>query len=316
MCGIAGLMFKKGAGDIGDMMTEMCLAQQHRGPDSTGFALYGEPQPAGSYIAWVKLEDPENIATLSELELREWQELERAETLEAIAAIDGVVTEAEIVAGQQIRLVVEYEGESKTLVDTIEGVSGSEVISLGRSMEIIKDVGLANEVADAYKLRTFHGTHALGHVRMATESTVDVSHAHPFWAYPFPDICVVHNGQITNYWKYRRLLELKGRRFRSRNDSELIAVYIADQMTKGLSLREAMERSLSDLDGVFTYFVATEDEIGVAKDALAAKPLVVMEDENVVGLASEEVALRAIFPAEIESWDPFEEEILVWGKSI
>ena len=116
----------------------------------------------------------------------------------------------------------------KRLIDHIEAVGpGVEITGVGRSMELTKDVGVAQHVGALYSLDEFRGTHGIGHTRMATESNIDVSHAHPFWAYPYRDISVVHNGQITNYWKSRRLLERRGHRFRSKCDSELIAVYVA-----------------------------------------------------------------------------------------
>src|SRR5204863_430025 len=127
-------------------------------------------------------------------------------------------------------------------------------------------------------------------VRMATESDVDISGAHPYWAYPFSDIAVVHNGQLTNYHMWRRRLERKGHRFQSECDSEIIAVYLAQKMDDGLSLETAMKQSLDELDGVFTYLVVTADSLGVAKDEMAAKPLVLYESPELVALASEEVA--------------------------
>ena len=106
---------------------------------------------------------------------------------------------------------------------------------------------------------------------MATESDVDIRSAHPYWAYPFHDIAVVHNGQLTNYWTYRRALERRGHRFVSNCDSELIAVYLADYLQQGVDLEDAMRRSVSELDGVFTYLVTTADKLGLAKDTMAAK---------------------------------------------
>jgi hypothetical protein len=156
------------------------------------------------------------------------------------------------------------------------------------------------------------GTHGIGHVRMATESQVDISHAHPFWAYPFPDVTVVHNGQLTNYHNLKRAYEDRGHRFQTGNDSELIAVYLADRLARGSSLQGALEDSLNDLDGTFTYLVSTRDGLGAAKDQWAAKPLVLMETDHVVALASEEVALRSVFPDEIERVEPQEREVMTW----
>jgi hypothetical protein len=147
---------------------------------------------------------------------------------------------------------------------------------------------------------------------MATESDVDISGAHPYWAYPFPDVAVVHNGQLTNYFQWRRRLERSGHRFQSECDSEIIAVYLAEKLVEGYPLETAMKQSLEDLDGVFTYMVVTEDALGVAKDEMAAKPLVLYESENLVAMASEEVAIRALIDHEIDTYDPYENEVLVW----
>jgi glutamate synthase domain-containing protein 1 len=212
------------------------------------------------------------------------------------------------------RITFDYAGELKALTDVVEDVRGVEVLSLGHSLEIIKDLGDAETVADQYDLGGFVGTHAIGHVRMATESDVDISGAHPYWAYPFSDVAVVHNGQLTNYFQWKRRLERSGHRFQSECDSEIIAVYLAEKMSDGTSLEEAMHDSLEELDGVFTYIAVTEDALGVAKDEMAAKPLVLYEGDDMVALASEEIAIRAVLDREIETYDPFEGEVMVWHR--
>ncbi|MDP9301117.1 MAG: amidophosphoribosyltransferase, partial [Actinomycetota bacterium] len=123
-----------------------------------------------------------------------------------------------------------------------------------------------------------------------------IAHSHPFWARPFPDISVVHNGQITNYHKLRRRLEQKGHRFATDNDSEVIAVYIADKLESGHSLDEALRASIDDLDGTFAYLISTADGIGLARDQFAMKPLLFAENDEMVVLASEEISIRALFP--------------------
>ena len=149
---------------------------------------------------------------------------------------------------------------------------------------------------------------------MATESDVDISNAHPYWAYPFSDVAVVHNGQLTNYHQWRRRLERAGHRFASTCDSEIIAVYLRRADGQGDSLEDAMRHSLEELDGVFTYICVTEDALGVAKDELAAKPLVLYEGDDMVALASEEIAIRAVIDHEIETYDPYESEVMVWTR--
>jgi methylamine---glutamate N-methyltransferase subunit A len=129
---------------------------------------------------------------------------------------------------------------------------------------------------------------------MATESVVDVAHLHPFWARPFPDISVVHNGHITNYHKLRRKLENQGHRFATGNDSEAIAVYIADKLAAGESLEDALRASVYDLDGTFSYLISTADGIGCARDRFALKPLLYTENDEIAMIASEEVAIRSV----------------------
>jgi glutamine phosphoribosylpyrophosphate amidotransferase len=149
---------------------------------------------------------------------------------------------------------------------------------------------------------------------MATESDVDISGAHPYWAYPFSDVAVVHNGQLTNYFQWKRRLESSGHRFQSECDSEIIAVYLAERMSEGDSLQDAMNHSLDDLDGVFTYMAVTKDALGVAKDEMAAKPLVLYESEDLVVMASEEIAIRAVLEREIDTSDPYEGQVLAWTR--
>jgi hypothetical protein len=311
MCGIAGIIYRDGAQPhpIGRDMTRMLQSMKHRGPDSTGYALYG---PADTHIVMrYKLADANDERDFDFADrLRRHQGEVQARLRNLGARVTGVEEETEYA----YRLTVEYDGELKALADYVEDVSGCEVLSLGHSLEIVKDLGDAESVAEQYELDGFQGTHAIGHVRMATESDVDISGAHPYWAYPFSDVAVVHNGQLTNYFQWKRRLERSGHRFQSECDSEIIAVYLAEKMTGGATLEEAMRQSLEELDGVFTYICVTGDALGVAKDDMAAKPLVLYESDDVVALASEEIAIRAVIGREIETWDPYEGEVLVWQR--
>ena len=137
-------------------------------------------------------------------------------------------------------------------------------------------------------------------VRMATESRVDVNHSHPFWARPFADVTVVHNGHVTNYYKNRRLYEMRGYSFQTENDTEFVAVYLAEQMAHGLTLEEAVEKSIDDLDGSFTYLVSTADGFGVARDRFSTKPCLVAETDDWVAVVSEGIALAGAFGDEME----------------
>ena len=238
---------------------------------------------------------------------------ERIEEVERRLALHGVVIkQREHSTDYALRYVIQHDGDTETLARHIEDVEGVEILSLGNSLELIKDLGDASVVSKQYGLLDFSGTHGIGHTRMATESDVDIRSAHPYWAFPYNDVSVVHNGQITNYWLMRREMEHKGHRFTSSCDSELLAVYTAHNMSIGLTLEESLRSSITDIDGVFTYLVATKDQLGMAKDTMAAKPLVLYESDTLIAMASEEVAIRAILPQEIDTTDPYDEEVRVW----
>ena len=309
MCGIAGIIHRNRAGRIGNEMTMMLQAMKHRGPDSTGFALYGEPS-AGTLAMRFKVAEKEDLE--SGFEIRDQIVQRRAEVDERIVSLGGEVLASDQPTEYAFLYRVRYDGDLRRFADFIEDAEGVEILSIGSALELVKDLGDANEVSEQYGMGTFVGTHAIGHVRMATESDVDIRSAHPYWAYPFGDISVVHNGQLTNYWSMRRDLERRGHRFVSDCDSELIAVYIADSLDRSVSLEDAMVKSVRELDGVFTYLVATTDSLGMAKDTMAAKPMVLYEGEEETLLASEEVAIRMVMPQEIETVDPYAGEVRVW----
>ncbi|MGE4635465.1 MAG: class II glutamine amidotransferase [Arenicellales bacterium] len=305
MCGIAGIMYR-GAGetfDTGEALIRMLDGCQHRGPDSTGFALYA-PEPSGR------------------LKLRFF--LDRFSEGDGQGAIDaiqqrlgelGAIVEEEAHIGDNYRVTVRFGGDVQKLSYEME--HAAKVISIGTSLEIVKDVGTAHEVDDRYDVHEFRGTHGLGHVRLATESDVKPEAAHPFWATGFADVAIVHNGQITNYWKMRRRLQQQGFEFTTDNDSELIAVYLADKLAQGIVLKEALATSIDDLDGTFSFLVSTQDEIGYAKDRIAAKPMIMYQDENLIAIASEEVSLNRLFPGQaLNTREPAPGTYATWSRSI
>ncbi|MFT5504562.1 MAG: glutamate synthase domain-containing protein 1, partial [Gammaproteobacteria bacterium] len=278
MCGIAGLIWKGGAtSDIGSEMTQMLQALKHRGPDSTGFALYGKGEE-GAQVLRFKVAEQEEMSTGFDIHR---QVVDRQEAVnKRLAEMGAEVTARETATEYAFRYHIKFSGDQKRLIDFLEDIEGVEILSIGKGLELIKDMGDATVVSEQYGIKGFVGTHAIGHTRMATESDVDIRSAHPYWAYPFNDVSVVHNGQLTNYWTMRRDLERRGHRFVSNCDSELIAVYIADAIDQGEELEGAMRRSINVIDGVFTYLVATSDQLGMAKDVMSAKPMVLYESDE------------------------------------
>jgi len=309
MCGIAGLIHRGKSSNIGHEMTAMLQAMKHRGPDSTGFALYGQ----GNDEEWVirfKVAEQDELA--KGFDIHRQVEQRKAEVDRRLSELGVEVISEEAATEYAFCYRFQFDGDLTRMIDFLEELDSVEVLSVGRGLELIKDLGDATQVSSQYNLLGFNGTHAIGHTRMATESDVDIRSAHPYWAYPFSDVSVVHNGQLTNYWSKRRDLEREGHRFVSNCDSELIAVYIGDRISKGEELEVAMKRSIEELDGVFTYLVATSDSLGMAKDVMSAKPMVLYESDEFVGLASEEVAIRSIFEHEIDTWDPYSGVVKVW----
>ena len=311
MCGIAGLIHKDKSVNIGTELQSMLQALKHRGPDSTGYALYRDTD-GENFIMRFKV--GENVGEGSSSVNEETSVYDERKKIvdKYLAEMGAKILKEERLTPYSLRYEIKYDKDLMDFSKKIESVPMVEILSIGKSLELIKDIGDAKEVCDRYKLDEIKGTHAIGHARMATESGVDIKSAHPFWGYPFSDVSVVHNGQLTNYWNNRRALENKGMRFMSECDSELIAVYLAEKMRNGATLEEGMKESLTGLDGVFTYFVATKDSLGMAKDTMAAKPLVLYESDNLIAMGSEEIAIRSILPQEIDTYDPFDGEVKVW----
>jgi glutamate synthase domain-containing protein 1 len=311
MCGIAGVIHRGQATGVGQEMTAMLQSLRHRGPDSTGFAVYGATTP-DEYVMRLKLAEAEDLETDHKIhdKIRERQ----AQVDKRLAELGVETLDVAEPRPYAFRYRLRYSGDTKQLATDVEQIEGAEVLSFGSALELIKDLGDATRVSQAYGLGSFRGTHGIGHTRMATESDVDIRSAHPYWAYPYNDIAVVHNGQITNYWIMRREMERLGHRFMSNCDSELLAVYTANNLEQGASLHDSLKASIKEIDGVFTYLVATDSELGLAKDTMAAKPMVLYESDDLVALASEEVAIRAIVPREIDTSDPYDEEVRVWQR--
>ena len=298
MCGIAGILYKGAASDagVGRALVDMLDGCQHRGPDSTGFSLYRESRPGHLRLRFIVGEGDDASKAIERVKAK-------------LAEFQAKIVEEEQ-KGSSYAALVKFDGDLQKFAFEME--HAAKLSSIGESLDIIKDLGGAHDVDNIYKIENFKGTHGIGHVRLATESDVAPEATHPFWATGFADISIVHNGQITNYWNKRRDLERRGHRFVSNCDSELLAVYTADNLEQGATLLDSLKQSVEEIDGVFTYIIATKDELGMAKDTMAAKPLVLFESDETVALASEEIAIRAVFPQEIDTFDPYEGEVRVW----
>jgi len=292
MCGIAGRIL--GApGRVGQDLVSLMEAQEHRGADSTGFAIYGSIRDEGYVLRGMGFDKAKVDADLADFTnvLRDHG--------------SDLLSDPTIIRGAEghycFRMEIKDPADLAAWTHDADDLSHRiEVQSCGRSLEIIKDTGSAAEVADKHGVREMIGTHGLGHARLATESSVLPNASHPFWARPFSDTAIVHNGQITDYYTQRAKLKRQGYRFLTENDSELIAVWVSDQMKAGLTMQQALTKSVTSIDGVFTFMIATPDGIGFAKDRFAMKPLVVIDQNGDLAAATEEQAVRRVFSDECD----------------
>ena len=290
MCGIAGRILT-GPGNVGHDLVELMDAQEHRGADSTGFAIYSPPRDDGYVLRGMGFDQRDMDSAMTDLShsLRD----HGAELLgDPQIVTDGHRHYCFRMEISDPRDMAAWVADADTMTDRIE------VQSCGRSLEIIKDIGGAKAVSDKHGVREMVGSHGLGHARLATESDVRPNASHPFWARPFPDVAIVHNGQITDYFTWRDRLERQGYRFLTANDSELIAVWVSDRMKAGLTMEQALKLSIGEIDGVFTYMIANTDGIGFAKDRFAMKPLVAIDHNGELAMATEEQAVRRVYAGE------------------
>ncbi|MFI5382301.1 MAG: glutamine phosphoribosylpyrophosphate amidotransferase [Tepidisphaerales bacterium] len=298
MCGIIGFLDKRGGSErpVGRTLLAMLEALGCRGPDSAGVALFGPPRGG---IAQIKLpEQMESTAAATQV-------------LDALRDVE-VVLRHEIV-GAYLRLEVDGSGNLAALEDAIlERVPGTEVVSLGRRLQIVKQVGSPRQLEQTYGISRLTGSHGIGHTRLSTESRVDLSHSQPFWVHGVPDLATVHNGHITNYHKLRRRYEERGYRFFTENDSEVIGVYLRDRLAAGLSLEDALRSSLDDFDGSFCYLAASAERLTFVKDRYGFKPLVVAETDDFVAIATEEIALRQALGHDFVAREPAPGTMRVW----
>ncbi|MEN6592761.1 MAG: glutamine amidotransferase [Methanobacterium sp.] len=286
MCGIAGVVFKDGKiHPVGNFMTKMLEALQHRGPDSAGFAIYGGlGLLENEYLLNIEIKETPGLLEQVKNTVNSTTPIKKEEIIPSVE--DYII--------YRCKIALNSFNELKPLIMDIDDINNVIVLNGSHSFEMIKDVGLVKDIAERYNTQDKKGTHAIGHTRFSTESLVDRYHAHPFQSYIIPDITVVHNGQITNYWKIRDPLERKGHIFETTNDTECIVHYIADKLNEGYKLEEALEQSVKDMDGPFSYIIGTPNGVGIAKDQLGLRPGVMVENEEVFAIASEEIALREV----------------------
>ena len=299
MCGIVGI-FSKSPGiakRLGDYLTRMLVQMGDRGPDSAGIAIYRNPAAEGS--SKLSLYAPDGGG--------DWEAV-RVGLSEAFGVADHRAQ------GDHAVFVISSEAvEAESWV--AEHLPQVRVMSAGRAIEIYKAAMAPAEFAARFGTDRLYGTHALGHTRMATESRVTTEGAHPFST--GLDLCLVHNGSLSNHNRLRRALRREGITFRTENDSEIAAGYLTWQLRRGASLEQALEACLDDLDGFYTFAVGTAEGFAVLRDPIACKPAVMAETDDWVAMASEHRAI-AVLPgaARAEVWEPEPARVYSWGSRV
>jgi glutamate synthase domain-containing protein 1 len=297
MCGIVGLYLKDRTlqASLGALFAPMLIEMTDRGPDSAGFAIYRDPVGENQTKFTLACDDPETG----------WQaldtDMEKALACSARMDVQGdhavVVTDAPAMAAQA------WLAENRPLV---------RIVGSGRSIEIFKQTGLPKDVAEQFKLASAKGSHAIGHTRMATESAVTTAGSHPFAT--GLDLCLVHNGSLSNHNHLRRRLERDGIVFQTENDTEVAAGFMTWELRRGRSLHQALEAGLVELDGFYTFCVGTADGFAVVRDPIACKHAVLAETESWVAMATEYRAIAHLPGADAARiWEPEPHRIYTWG---
>jgi glutamate synthase domain-containing protein 1 len=298
MCGIVGLFLKDPAlePELGALLTAMLITMTDRGPDSAGIAIYGRPEKGRAKLTLQSSQADADFKGLDKV---------IAKAIDAKVAMTVKSTHA------VFDLPLAKLDAARAALTTLR--PGARVMSAGESIEIFKEVGLPRDVAQRFGILNMAGTHGIGHTRMATESAVTTMGAHPFST--GADQCLVHNGSLSNHNGVRRELRRQGMRFETENDTEVAAAFISHKLREGHSLETALNATLTDLDGFFTFVVGTRNGFGVVRDPIACKPAVMAETDAYVAFGSEYralVGLPGIDTARV--WEPEPATVYFWER--
>ena len=298
MCGIVGLYLKnpKLESQLGKLFEPMLEAMTDRGPDSAGFAIYGDEVADG----WIKL----TLQATSE-------GFDFAALIAAVDARLGTALEWFQNASAVVLKVQADEASVRTLL--AELAPSVRIMSAGQSIEILKGMGLPKEISQRFGLAGMKGSHIIGHTRMATESAVTMEGSHPFST--GADLCLVHNGSLSNHSRLRQKLRREGISFETENDTEVAAGFLTWRLQQGDTLQQALDQSLEDLDGFFTFAIGTRNGFAVIRDPIACKPAILAETDDYVAMASEYQALSSLPGIETAKvWEPAPATMYIWER--
>ncbi|HCP55383.1 MAG: amidophosphoribosyltransferase [Pseudomonadaceae bacterium] len=298
MCGIVGLYLKNPAleSQLGKLFEPMLQAMTDRGPDSAGFAIYGDEVGAG----WIKLTLQ---STASDFD---WTAL--------MGALEGALgCSLDWFQNANAAVLKVNAAEAAVRAALAELAPGLRIMSVGQSIEILKGMGLPEEISSRFSLAKMKGSHIIGHTRMATESAVTMEGSHPFST--GMDLCLVHNGSLSNHFRLRQELRRHGIEFETENDTEVAAGYLTWRLRQGDNLKQALDHALEDLDGFYTFAIGTRDGFAVIRDPVACKPAILAETDDYVAMASEYQALASLPGIEnAKVWEPEPATMYIWER--
>lgn len=300
MCGIVGLLLKNPSlrNQLGELMVPMLIGMTERGPDSAGLAVFTQPLPAGQ----------RKISVYSGL-------TEQSADYDWDALVDAIRAELKMQAVARVQgnhAVLTFDGAADPVKAFVQAHDPQlHLLSVGCSIDLYKDIGTPAEVAARYQFRQLSGSHLVGHTRMATESAVTPDRAHPFTA--GEDFCLVHNGSLSNPNGVRRMLEPRGIRFETDNDTEAACRFLEWRLREGDDLHAALQKAFEALDGFYTFLMGTANELALIRDPFACKPAVVAETDDYVAIASEFRSLAHLPDVKHATvFEPAPEEMYVW----
>jgi len=298
MCGIVGLFIKNPTleSQLGELIAPMLSEMTERGPDSAGIALYRDPNDKGC-----------KITVLAENLDFDWSDLE--ESLKASFALKKITV-------TQNHAVLTLDSAISEVQDWLnENWKELSVTSAGTNIEIFKGKGNPADFIEQFDIKSMSGTHALGHTRMATESAITTEHSHPFST--GQDLCLVHNGSLSNHNRLRETLRRSGVQFKTDNDSEVAAGYLSWRLSEGDDLDQALNHAIDDLDGFYTFAIGTRDGFAVMRDPIGCKPAIMAETDDWAAMSSEYRAIATLPGAEnARIWEPEPTQIYSWKRSL
>jgi len=298
MCGIVGLFAKtpEVEANLGALLAPMLHEMSDRGPDSAGVAFYRNPVESGHTKLTLQHDDPAYDWDALRKALREAHGADKHVERRGNHAV--VVAHADAVRAEA--WIEEHHPDVK-------------IMSAGEAIEIYKEVGRPEAFIEAFDIQGLNGTHALGHTRMATESKVTTAGSHPFST--GLDLCLVHNGSLSNHNGLRRMLRREGVRFQTENDTEVAAGYMMWRQREGDTLQQVVDHCIEDLDGFYTFLIGTRDGFAVVRDPIACKPAVLAETDEWVAMSSEYRSIATLPGAEkATAWEPAPATLYMWEK--